>query len=54
MKLEACNVSDLAAAHPKVDYETDIGVRSLLAGKRQEEKRSWSNLLVDRGRHVGS
>lgn len=49
MKLEACNVS----ARPKVDYGTDIGVRSLLAGERREETRSWSNLSVDRGRDVG-
>lgn len=40
MKLGGCNVSDLTAAHPKVDYETDIGVRSLLEGERWEEKRA--------------
>lgn len=40
MKLEGCNVSDLAAARPKVDYETNIDVRCLLGGKRWEEKGS--------------
>lgn len=38
MKLEGCNGSDLPATHPKVDYEADIGVRSLLEGERWKEK----------------
>lgn len=34
MKLEGCNGSDLTALLSKVDYEADIGVRSLLEGRR--------------------
>lgn len=41
-------MSDLTAAHPKVDYEADIGVRSLLEGERCEEREG--NLKADRGR----
>lgn len=50
--LEGRNVSDLTAACPKVDYESDIGVRSLLEGERWGGKEG--NLLVDRGRNVGN
>lgn len=53
IKLEGCNVLDLTEARPKVDYETDIGVRCLLGGKRMAEKRGCGNLLVDRGRDIG-
>lgn len=52
MKLEGCNGSDLPATHPKVDYEADIGVRSLLEGERWKEKQVQGNLLVDRQRDV--
>lgn len=55
MKLEGCNVSDLTAARPKVDYETDIGVSRLLEGERdgrKKNKRGRGNLSVDRGRDV--
>lgn len=38
MKLEGCNVSDLTEARPKVDYETDIGVTSLLEGERWRKR----------------